>query len=131
MNLSDIMLEELKDYIIEESKTIEDWLNGYNLKYNDSDIEDIKNQLKDKFDFNPDNKSSFPPIKEQLTNLGTTLFNSARKPSFFVSSEEQERRLNICRGCPHFVNNSRCMKCGCAMNWKTKLSGGKCPIKKW
>jgi hypothetical protein len=43
-----------------------------------------------------------------------------------------EERLQICRGCEHFISlTSQCKKCGCLMNLKTKLPNAYCPIGQW
>jgi hypothetical protein len=51
-----------------------------------------------------------------------------------VSSEEQARRLAICRDCPEFQSaGPKCRKCGCNLQLKTRLSSetGQCPLGKW
>jgi len=41
-------------------------------------------------------------------------------------------RLAICYGCEFFESEKKiCKKCGCRMQYKTKLKTAKCPIKKW
>jgi len=41
-------------------------------------------------------------------------------------------RLSICYGC-EFFNSKRkiCRKCGCKMEYKTKMDSASCPIDKW
>lgn len=48
-----------------------------------------------------------------------------------VEAEEAERRLNICKGCEFFVDDKRCLKCGCFMKAKVHLRSATCPEKKW
>lgn len=54
-----------------------------------------------------------------------------------VSDEEQARRLGICGECPHLIQGrskkeeGRCGKCGCHLNWKTRLEAWHCPVGKW
>lgn len=49
-----------------------------------------------------------------------------------VTKEEQESRLAICDTCPHAVENkSRCGKCGCFLQTKSKWASSSCPIGKW
>lgn len=48
-----------------------------------------------------------------------------------VDSELQEKRLAICSECPHIVEDSRCGKCGCFLQTKTKWASSSCPIGKW
>lgn len=62
-------------------------------------------------------------------------FNKLRKDleeqierNLYVPTEIQVERLKICNKCPFFVkSNSRCGKCGCDMNIKTKHKNFKCP----
>lgn len=50
----------------------------------------------------------------------------------YVSKEEAESRLDICRGCPRLIKNTQqCKECGCFMNLKTKLKLAECPLHKW
>lgn len=50
----------------------------------------------------------------------------------YVTKEEAEARLEICRACPRFVKNTQqCKECGCFMNLKTKLKLAECPLHKW
>jgi hypothetical protein len=50
----------------------------------------------------------------------------------YLSEEEAEKRLNICKNCEFFFTpTSQCKKCGCFMNIKTKMSHASCPINKW
>jgi len=48
-----------------------------------------------------------------------------------VSNEEQQARIQKCRDREFFVNNKRCSKCGCFINFKSRLRAGRCPIGKW
>ena len=52
-----------------------------------------------------------------------------------VSSEIREERYDICKACPHFIEDSkRCSECGCFMEAKTWVAGEPgllCPKKKW
>lgn len=49
-----------------------------------------------------------------------------------VHSEVAEKRMEICRGCEHFISaTSTCKECGCFMTAKTKLPNAYCPIHKW
>lgn len=41
------------------------------------------------------------------------------------------RRWNLCKGCEFLTKNNRCMKCGCFMSFKHRLSLARCPIGKW
>lgn len=49
-----------------------------------------------------------------------------------VTDEQQKQRLDICAGCEFIVENgSRCGKCGCFLQTKTKWASSNCPIGKW
>ncbi len=50
----------------------------------------------------------------------------------YVSPEERERRLDICKGCPR-LNEAlmQCKECGCFVKAKTKYKESSCPIGKW
>lgn len=46
--------------------------------------------------------------------------------------EVKEKRLEICRGCEHFIKiTHQCKKCGCFMDQKTKIRAATCPVGKW
>jgi hypothetical protein len=50
----------------------------------------------------------------------------------YLSEEESEKRLDICKNCEFFFTpTNQCKKCGCFMNIKTKISHASCPINKW
>ena len=47
----------------------------------------------------------------------------------FVSDEERERRMSLCRTCPHFQEiTSQCGICGCFLEAKTRLIGFHCAL---
>jgi len=52
----------------------------------------------------------------------------------FVTKGVYQGRLEVCRSC-EFVRMGtgfeRCVKCGCFMRLKAKLSMVECPVKKW
>ena len=52
-----------------------------------------------------------------------------------VSAEIREERMETCRACPHFIEDSkRCSECGCFMELKSWIGGNPdhlCPKKKW
>lgn len=49
-----------------------------------------------------------------------------------VSSELQKSRLDICAECPFVTKDgSRCVKCGCFLESKTRWRSSACPIGKW
>lgn len=52
-----------------------------------------------------------------------------------VEAEIREERYATCRGCEHFIPDSkRCAECGCFMEAKTWIGGDPkmlCPLAKW
>lgn len=81
-------------------------------------------------------RNDFPSLKEMafgLTKeLKANLENVVSHGILLASPEEMEKRLGICLGCEFFhVEYSRCLKCGCFMNMKTRLQASKCPVDKW
>jgi hypothetical protein len=50
----------------------------------------------------------------------------------YVSDEEAESKLSICKECPRFISlTTQCKECGCIMKAKTKIKYAECPLKKW
>lgn len=77
-------------------------------------------------------KVVMPSIIQQASNFGTAIFKAATTGFATVDNETQEKRLEICRGCEFFLaKESRCSKCGCFMQLKSKLESGSCPEGKW
>lgn len=69
-----------------------------------------------------------------------TLFKNALKAAGEVvqkgfkpaTPEEQERRLKICHACEFFrKSDNRCGKCGCFLQWKSRMRAWSCPVDKW
>jgi uncharacterized paraquat-inducible protein A len=63
--------------------------------------------------------------------------NEWRKAGFkIVTNEQFESRHTICKGCEFykaeaFLNTGQCVKCGCSIRAKLRLTTSKCPIDKW
>ena len=77
-----------------------------------------------------------PPAHVLAANVVKTLVQVANGAihgqAVAVSDEEKTRRMEICRACDQFkADTQRCMKCGCFMTYKSRLSAGKCSIGKW
>jgi hypothetical protein len=73
------------------------------------------------------------PWEQYKKNLGDTrpwdLFNPKTE---YVSEEEKNKRLDLCKSCPELIKlTTQCKKCGCFMSLKTKLAVAVCPIGKW
>lgn len=50
----------------------------------------------------------------------------------YVSKEEANNRLDICKSCPFLIKATvQCKKCGCFMKAKTKLKQATCPEGHW
>jgi hypothetical protein len=74
---------------------------------------------------------ALPSRLAMAKNAFSAVVAAVKNPSV-VSVDEQARRLDICKGCEFFIqSNSRCAKCGCRLNWKTRLEAWHCPIDKW
>lgn len=43
----------------------------------------------------------------------------------------REQRLTLCRECPQFTPEERCVECGCFMKVKSAFVTSKCPLGKW
>ncbi len=75
-----------------------------------------------------------PSLSKQVSNAakasGRMVKSIFAHERIMVSDEEKERRLSICGEC-EFYTNGRCAKCGCYINFKTRLETEHCPIKKW
>ena len=52
------------------------------------------------------------------------------KKKFLVPLEVHHERMRVCKECVH-CNKGICSKCGCILNFKTRLKGTECPIGKW
>jgi hypothetical protein len=76
--------------------------------------------------YSPQLPSAGTQAKNVVGAIGKSVMNP--KP---VSTEERERRLGICNSCEFLIEGKRCEKCGCYVNWKTRLEAWHCPIGKW
>ena len=84
-------------------------------------------------------KEEFPSLPEQGKNLANFTFEVVKNviditPSTptFVSEEEQEKRMDICRRCEYYsMRQNRCRQCGCYLSHKVKFGVSKCPVDKW
>jgi hypothetical protein len=51
---------------------------------------------------------------------------------FFVPNEIYEDRIAICKACTHYFKlTGNCLKCGCFVKVKSRISVMSCPINKW
>lgn len=96
--------------------------------------------LKDNF-----RKDIMPSIVQMAKNAAQAGIDEAKaiaKQEPPATQEEIDRRMEICRTCEFYTPNipelsedkkkqNRCVKCGCFMNFKTKLRSAHCPVGKW
>lgn len=80
--------------------------------------------------------SSF--LEKAKIALGTAkdvIEGAVKGEEIVVTAEEKEKRLAICKGCPHYLvditGQPRCNECKCFMNLKAALNKAKCPIGRW
>jgi hypothetical protein len=76
-----------------------------------------------------------PGMLDMAKNLmrdGVTIINNAASGnSTLVEDSVRNSRLTICRSCPKFTPEERCVECGCFMKVKSAFVTSKCPIGKW
>ena len=51
-----------------------------------------------------------------------------------ASTEEKQKRLDICNACDNTTTTLGklvCTNCGCVLDWKVALQNQECPIGKW
>jgi len=90
-------------------------------------------------------EKKLPPASQQIRDLAVTHWKSLgawiRGSQTITSTEEAERRWEICKQCPHLLydetnpdtgkKDGRCTHCGCFMNVKVHYAVAECPIDKW
>ncbi len=54
----------------------------------------------------------------------------AAKALALPETEESQKRLSVCQGCPEWTGKS-CKICGCFVKLKVKIPEEKCPLGKW
>ena len=87
----------------------------------------------------PQNPGLTAKEKPTMATMAKSLLDAAgqllKKGVKRVSAKERQRRLDICRTCPHMESGGtkyeRCMKCGCVLAFKSALEAWGCPINKW
>lgn len=70
-----------------------------------------------------------PSLLKRVKNLTRETVKWVKAGAEIVDDEELEKRMSICKGCNHWVNE-RCSLCGCS-KLKQRLVTSECPIKKW
>ena len=81
-------------------------------------------------------KTNLPTVKEMAFGLTQAIkdniTNAVTNGVILASQQTMEKRFSICLGCEFLQpDHSRCLKCGCFMNMKTRLDASKCPVGKW
>lgn len=70
--------------------------------------------------------------EEYRKKNGVTPLDMLNPNSTQASDEKAEQRLSICLECPELLKlTKQCKKCGCFMQFKTKLDKAICPLNKW
>ncbi len=70
--------------------------------------------------------------EEYKKNLGDSRPWQMLNKDNFISLEDSNARLSICKECPELIKlTTQCKKCGCFMAAKTKLENARCPLGKW
>ena len=74
-------------------------------------------------------KQSLPSLLEKHFELLELV-----QPEFKASQEQKEKRMSICRSCPHFEEDSNvqyCENCRCLLVALIDFKGSTCPCQKW
>lgn len=82
------------------------------------------------------NPQTMPSNFQMAKNLANSVAKNVKSViagnSLKVSSDEANKRKNICNSCAFFnKSQERCTKCGCNMAIKTYLKAERCPLGKW
>jgi hypothetical protein len=85
---------------------------------------------------NDEAQPELPPLKEMakgfLGSVKDVLLGAVQGEDIVVTEEVYTSRMNICNSCEFFrKTDSRCAKCGCFMEAKTRFKRTFCPIHKW
>lgn len=76
-----------------------------------------------------------PGMMDMAKNLMQDGFKIAKNAiegnNTLVDDSIRENRLSICRSCPKFTPEERCVECGCFMKVKSAFVTSKCPLGKW
>jgi hypothetical protein len=72
-----------------------------------------------------------PTVATMAKGVASALVDWASHGFSFVADTERDRRFGICQECEFLATGNRCVKCGCFMEFKSRLTGMKCPAGKW
>lgn len=84
--------------------------------------------------YNLAKESTTPGLVGKAKNLLKATLNHVATGMHLVSPEVQQERMDICKPCEFYDNNSQnphCSECGCFLNIKTTWASEGCPIGKW
>jgi len=77
----------------------------------------------------PKPSGEMPSLWQQAKSLTKAVVDHTKTGFKNVSESEQQRRMEICRGCELFIaDTQKCGKCHCYMPVKTMWSSSKCPL---
>ena len=80
----------------------------------------------------PQREKKLPSTMSMAKNFIKSATNHIKNGMKNVAEDRQKERLAICAECPYIIDNgSRCGKCGCFLQTKTKWESSSCPIGKW
>jgi hypothetical protein len=73
-------------------------------------------------------------IKIAFTTIKAVGNGIAEGKDIIAPKSQAEKRMDICKQCPFlgdFAGEPQCQRCGCLMNFKTKVAEATCPEGKW
>ena len=83
----------------------------------------------------PAQPPALPPLATMAKNAAQALADEAKARLMGIEALPEDAidaRLAICQSCEFFILlQKRCSKCGCFMEYKTRLRSQKCPVGKW
>lgn len=88
----------------------------------------------------PNCEDAPPPELPSFTDMAKGFLGSAKDvisgavhgENVLVTEDVYVNRMNICKACEFFRHvDSRCSKCGCFMEAKTRFVKTTCPVEKW
>lgn len=124
---------------LKSGKTIDSWFRSYGLQYTQSDVDELKSDLKRELGYDvdaPESMQSMPSVAEMAKNLAQSarsiITTAATTGKMLVTDSVKTARYDMCKSCPAYdANKNRCTKCGCYMKAKVEFVASKCPLNKW
>lgn len=78
------------------------------------------------------NHEDYQHLADQLRGMVNLAQSTIKSKKPIQTDEIYNERMDICKECEFLEKNyKRCMKCGCFMSVKAKLTEAKCPVNKW